>query len=124
MTLQPLPLDWTKAIFKRLRGVYGQALMANTWGDDLAETFEVWAEELAGFREHPEAIKYALHNLPRDFPPNLLQFKDLCRDGMRHQQSSQQTLVYKLTDEEKAQNLRNMEKIKELIGLKEMQNER
>jgi hypothetical protein len=73
---------------------------------------------------HPEAIKYALHNLPRDFPPNLLQFKELCRDGMRHQQSSQQTLAYKLTDEEKAQNLRNMEKIKELIGLKEMQNER
>lgn len=119
--LPALPKDWIHRIFTRFKIVYGPALMAGTWGDELEEVVIGWAEELAGFREHPEAIKYALQNLPKDYPPNLLQFKEICRDGMKHMNNSYTSLPHKLTDEEKAQNLRNLEKIKELVGLKVVQ---
>lgn len=36
-----------------------------------------WAEELGRFGNAPEAIGYALENLP-EFPPSLVQFKAIC----------------------------------------------
>jgi hypothetical protein len=43
----------------------------------------VWADELAGFNDKPEAIAYALKNLPNDFPPNALEFAEICRRAPR-----------------------------------------
>jgi hypothetical protein len=118
MKLQPLPTIWIKEIFKRLRGVYGQALMANTWGDDLDDTFKTWAEDLASFKNHPQAIRYALEHLPVDYPPNLLQFKEICQDGIRRIDDSTKKLEQKPTPEDRERYNEALEKIKELVGAK------
>ena len=84
-TLPPLPNVWIEKIFQRLKAVYGPALMGGTWGEDLEEVFQAWAQELRNFRDHPSALKYALENLPKDYPPNLLQFREIAREGIKHE---------------------------------------
>jgi hypothetical protein len=37
-----------------------------------------WANELGRFKDRPEAIAYALENLPAEQPPTVLQFRALC----------------------------------------------
>lgn len=74
-----LPLPWVDRIFEKLALVYGQAFLAR-WRDlDLDAVKADWAHELAGFEKHPEAIAYGLKNLPVDRPPNVLQFRAMCR---------------------------------------------
>lgn len=38
-----------------------------------------WAHVLAAHAQDPRAIRHALDNLPSDWPPNAMQFRDLCR---------------------------------------------
>lgn len=86
---QPLPSQWVDRVFAKLIGVYGNQFGAKfsqvVDGVDIgiALAKQAWAEELAGFSDKPEAIAYALKNLPRDFPPNAIQFAELCRDGAK-----------------------------------------
>lgn len=98
-TLPPLPNEWVRRIFMRFEVVYGPALMAGTWGTgDKSMIIEGWAEDLKAFGKNPEAIKYALDNLPRDYPPNLIQFKDLCKAGVQTERPA--ILEHKVTPEE------------------------
>lgn len=74
-----LPLPWVDRIFEKLTLVYGQPFL-NRWRDiDLNAVKFDWAHELSGFESHPDAIKWALQNLPPDTPPTVLQFRALCR---------------------------------------------
>ena len=74
-----LPLPWVDRIFEKLTLVYGQPFL-NRWRDiDLNAVKFDWAHELSGFEAHPDAIKWALQNLPPDTPPTVLQFRTLCR---------------------------------------------
>lgn len=81
--------DFIDRIFAKMIGIYGSQFSAKfsqiVGGRDvgLALAKAAWAEELAGFRDSPEAIVYALKSLPQDFPPNALQFADLCRKAPR-----------------------------------------
>ena len=76
----PLPTNELEAIFTKLVLVYGWQRLFGTYGqyaDMKADQVKGhWAHELQGFR--PEAITYALQNLPADTPPNVLQFKAIC----------------------------------------------
>lgn len=111
-TLPALPIEWIKRVFMRFNATYGPALMRGTWGDDdLSEVWQVWAEELGRFKDHSGAIKYALDNLPHDYPPNLLAFKDLCREGLRNEPKPL-ALPEKITEE---QMQRNRERSAELV---------
>lgn len=89
MTAAQLPDLWIAKIFDRLLGVYGNQFLSKFSriedGVDvgLIGAKKVWAEELAGFADLPGCISYALGNLPQDFPPNALQFVELCRKGPR-----------------------------------------
>lgn len=75
-----LPDAWIDRIFKRMEGRYG-ALFHDRWkGCDLDNVRATWAEELAGFRDKPEAIAYALKSLAgQQFPPTLPEFLSACR---------------------------------------------
>lgn len=83
--LQPLPRAWVDRIFSRLQGVYGREF-AGQYSTGLIDGIDhgmenakqVWAEELAGFTENPDAIAYALETLP-DRAPNAIKFRDACR---------------------------------------------
>ena len=73
-----LPSRWVDELFERLGVRYGAAFMRQ-WPDaDPAAVKADWANVLSGFGAHPDAIAYALENLP-ERPVNALQFRELCR---------------------------------------------
>lgn len=75
-----LPLPWVERIFEKLTLVYGQAFLRR-WSDiDLNLVKSDWSYELSGFERAPQAIAFALANLP-DGPPTVTQFKALCRQA-------------------------------------------
>jgi hypothetical protein len=75
-----LPLPWVERIFEKLTLVYGQAFLRR-WADiDLNRVKSDWSHELAGFDRAPNAIAFALANLP-DAPPTVTQFKSIARQA-------------------------------------------
>lgn len=83
--LKPLPRAWVERIFFRLQGIYGREFtsqfsqgIVNGVDPGIENALQVWAEELAGFTENPDAIAYALETLP-DRAPNAIKFRDACR---------------------------------------------
>ena len=88
MQTKSLRADWVDRIFSRMQGVYGgdftnyYSRIDNATGIDigLENAKVVWAEELRTFQDWPEAIAYALQNLP-DRPPNVIKFRELCRQA-------------------------------------------
>ena len=74
-----LPIAWIEDVFAKLALTYGRDFVAQYEGLDLALVKANWAQELAGFDPHPQALALALHHLPADRPPNVLQFRALCR---------------------------------------------
>lgn len=73
-----LPVKWVEALFTKLTLAYGRDFLGRWEGIDLADVKTDWGHELAGFEKHPEAIAYALANLPIK-PPTVLEFRALCR---------------------------------------------
>lgn len=74
-----LPSRWVDALFAKLTVTYGQEFLRRWEGVPMDTVKADWAAELAGYENRPEAIKYALGNLPLDKPPTVLQFRELCR---------------------------------------------
>lgn len=73
-----LPAKWVDELFTRLSVRYGRAFMSRWDGVDVALVKADWAQELAGFTQWPEAIQYALQNLPADKPaPTVNEFRAL-----------------------------------------------
>jgi hypothetical protein len=112
MKHNPLPAVWVDKLFARLQGVYGrdftyQFSSVDSTGFDvgLANARQVWAEELGGFSEHPEAIAYALENLPERIP-NVIVFREICRKAPR---KACIALEHKLTDEDIKKNKERLE---------------
>jgi hypothetical protein len=74
-----LPRKWVDEIFARLSVRYGKAFM-NRWdGVDIELVKADWAEELSGFQNWPEAIKYAFDHMDTEKPPTVAVFRDLAR---------------------------------------------
>ena len=73
-----LPAPWIDKIFTKLTLAYGRDFIARWEGIDLNDVKSDWSHELAGFAEHPEAIAYALANLPPK-APSVIEFRALAR---------------------------------------------
>ena len=73
-----LPAKWVDALFTKLTLAYGRDFLARWEGLDICDVKTDWGHELAGFVNHPEAIAYALANLPPK-APTVLEFRALCR---------------------------------------------
>lgn len=73
-----LPSAWTDKIFAKLSLAYGRDFIGRWEGIDLNDVKSDWSHELAGFAEHPEAIAYALANLPPK-APSVIEFRALAR---------------------------------------------
>lgn len=83
MTLQAhtpsrLPTAWVEKIFRKLTLTYGRDFTARWEGLETADVIEDWAEELSGFAQWPEAIGWALQNMPTGKPPTVLEFRAMC----------------------------------------------
>lgn len=74
-----LPAAWVDALFDKLTLTYGQAFLRRWQDVDLNAVKSDWCHELAGFDKHPEAIAWALQNLPLDQAPTVLQFRAIAR---------------------------------------------
>lgn len=109
MQTKMLRRDWVDRLFARLQGVYGREFTGqfstglDVNGVDLGieNAKQVWAEELGGFSEWPEAITYALSHLPERCP-NAIRFRDLCRHAPPKNNVAQ--LEHRLTEEQMAAN--------------------
>jgi hypothetical protein len=76
-----LPIEWVDKLFQKFGLIYGVDVARRYQGLDPAEIKRQWQEALAGFKDNPAAIKFALDHLPPDRCPNVLQFRDLCRQA-------------------------------------------
>jgi len=76
-----LPAAWVERIFTKLTVRYGTAFRARYAGVDEQLLRDDWAEQLAGLRQHPDAIAYALNNLPAERAPNVAEFRVLCNQA-------------------------------------------
>lgn len=74
-----LPIAWVEKIFTKLTLIYGRDFVARWEGLSIADVKTDWGHELAGFAEHPEAIAYALQNMPLGKPPTVLEFRAIAR---------------------------------------------
>jgi hypothetical protein len=115
-----LPIAWIDKMFARLQGIYGreftsQFSVIDANGNDvgMANAKQVWAEELAGFVDKPEAIAFVLKNLP-DRVPNAIKFRDMCRQApvktLDLQLGYQKVEIDNITAKE------NLEKIRQMIS--------
>lgn len=73
-----LPATWVDRIFERLTLVYGHQFLGRWSGLDLDAVKADWGRELSAYQQAPQALSYALDNLPAGEPPNVLQFRALC----------------------------------------------
>lgn len=74
-----IPASWVDRIFSEMELAYGHRFLSQWPGIKAEVVKQDWARKLEGFGKHPDAIKYALANLPSNEPINALQFRDLCR---------------------------------------------
>ena len=73
-----LPIKWVEALFTKMTLAYGRDFIGRWEGIDLNDVKTDWAHELAGFQNCPEAIAYALANLPPK-APTVIEFRLLAR---------------------------------------------
>lgn len=73
-----IPAAWVERIFTKLSLAYGRDFIGRWEGLDLSDVKTDWANELAGFGAHPEAIAYALANLPQR-APTVIEFRSIAR---------------------------------------------
>ena len=70
-----LPFPWIDQIFTKLSLAYGRDFTGRWEGLDMLDVKSDWAHELDGFEKNPQAIKYALQNLPASKPPTVFEFR-------------------------------------------------
>lgn len=106
-----LPMSWVDRIFTKLTMIYGRDFLGRWEGLDITEVKSDWAHELAGFKDHPDSISYALKNMPDSGkPPTVLEFRAMCRKAP---EPTFPMLENKLTAEQMAA---NKKRIAELIA--------
>lgn len=72
-------MQWIDSLFAELAALYGARFM-NQWAADMVpQVKNTWLRELREFESNPEALQYALDNLPADHCPMALEIRDLCR---------------------------------------------
>ena len=75
-----LPVLWVDKIFKKLTLNYGVEFLNRYKGQEMPDVKTDWCDQLQGYENSPEAISFALENLP-DKPPTAQIFKALCRQA-------------------------------------------
>lgn len=122
--MKTLPDSWIDKIFARMQGIYGreftnQFSVIDNNGNDIgmANAKQVWAEELGGFVDAPEAISFALKNLS-DRAPNAIKFREMCRQAPV--KTIAQRLDYSKTDIDDEMAKANLQRIREMIIIKKV----
>lgn len=75
-----LPVAWVDRIFKKMTTNYGVEFLNRYKGLEMVDVKSDWCDQLQGFEKNPDAIAFALENLP-DKSPTAQIFKNLCRQA-------------------------------------------
>ena len=75
-----LPTPWVEKVFQKLILAYGREFTSRWEGVPMDEVKADWAHELDGYQNNPEALSYALKNLPTK-PPTVYEFRAICRNA-------------------------------------------
>jgi hypothetical protein len=75
-----LPLSWVERIFSKLGLAYGRDFLGRWEGLNIMDVKTDWGHELSGYEKNPEAIAYALANLPAR-APTVFEFRQICRNA-------------------------------------------
>lgn len=73
------PVSWVDALFSKFAVLYGNKFTSQYAGADMEALRNEWVRQLDGFENHQDALRYAMNNLPADWPPTVLEFKQLAR---------------------------------------------
>lgn len=111
-----LPTKWIDEIFRRLSVRYGREFSLKYENLDPEAVKRDWAEYLAGFEGRPDAIEYALKNLPESKSPNVAEFATICR---RAPIKSELALPHFETPEEKERAAQRLQQLKEMLSDKQ-----
>lgn len=65
-------------VFTKLSLAYGRDFTGRWEGLNMADVKADWAHEMSGYERNPEAIKFALQNLPPR-APNVFEFRSICQ---------------------------------------------
>lgn len=68
-------------IFAYMGAVYGAAFSRHWDGSDPTTVRAVWSDIVGYFLTRKSIMDYALANLPADFPPSAIAFRNLCIEG-------------------------------------------
>lgn len=97
-----LPESWVDRIFAKLTLVYGHQFLSRWDGLSIADVKADWAHELDGYQNNPQAIAFALSNLPPSRAPNVLEFRELCFRAPRSLERALPPPSEHITDEAQA----------------------
>lgn len=75
-----LPEAWVDRIFTKLSLVHGHQFLSRWDGLSMADVKADWGRDLACFAQHPQALWWALENLPGK-PMNAIEFRALVRQA-------------------------------------------
>ena len=99
---------WIERLFARLAALYGSAFARQWEGTNLAEIKIVWAEKLGGFTA--SQIGAALKGCDdRQYPPNLPEFIDLCRQAAKRDDKPKAIEAPQLSVEERMDRARQLD---------------
>ena len=71
--------DGLDYIFAYMGAVYGTRFLKNWEGANLDLVRQVWKKEIGQYLKSKDILDYALSNLPPDFPPSAIAFRDICK---------------------------------------------
>jgi hypothetical protein len=74
-----LPTAWIDKIFHKLSVAYGNEFMNRWKGIDINDVKSDWSDCLTGYQQNPQAIAFALENLPDSKAPTAQEFRAICR---------------------------------------------
>ena len=103
-----LQLGWIERLFARLEALYGASFVRQWENTNIAEVKKVWAEKLGGFTA-PQ-IGAAIKGCDdRQYPPNLPEFIDLCRQAAKRTDKPRAIEAPQLSVEERMERARQLE---------------
>ena len=99
---------WVERLFGRLEALYGASFIRQWENTNINEVKSVWAEKLGGFtaQQIGGAIKACDD---RNYPPNLPEFVDLCRQAARREVKPPMIEAPQLSVEERMDRARKLD---------------
>lgn len=75
------PSDGLNYIFAYMSAAYGNQFIRAFEGVKLEMVRTVWQKELGQYLQSKAVLDHALSNLPKDFPPSVFRFRELCKQS-------------------------------------------